>query len=171
MVLTAWYLSSRGPRPWEDGYEEWFWKNERQLRQSGIGADNLFSAHSPHDGDDADYENYPNPNRYPHPDLTLAQAQTDYENFPDHSPNPFPNPNPNLNANPNPNPVDDIPEFQQQHSRNVNPNQTETLSPILFPGPAQGLGSGLPQPTRRASAAPWALSDDRESETDFNRRL
>ena len=37
VLCTVCYLSSKGPRPWEEGYEEWFWKNEETLRQSGIG--------------------------------------------------------------------------------------------------------------------------------------
>ena len=31
-------FSSSRPLP-ADGYEEWFWKNERKLRESGIGVD------------------------------------------------------------------------------------------------------------------------------------
>jgi len=37
VLCTVFYLSSKGPRPWEDGYEEWFYKNEEMLRKSGIG--------------------------------------------------------------------------------------------------------------------------------------
>lgn len=37
VLCTVFYLSSKGPRPWEDGYDEWLYKNEKKLRESGIG--------------------------------------------------------------------------------------------------------------------------------------
>jgi len=39
VLCTVCYLSSKGPRPWEEGYEDWFYKNEAKLRKSGIGVD------------------------------------------------------------------------------------------------------------------------------------
>jgi hypothetical protein len=39
VLCTVCYLSSKGPRPWEEGYEDWFYQNEAKLRKSGIGVD------------------------------------------------------------------------------------------------------------------------------------
>ena len=53
VLFSIYYLSSKGPRPWEEGYEDWFYKNEDTLRKSGIGIPpGLRHRPNPHPHDD-----------------------------------------------------------------------------------------------------------------------